>query len=332
MLSCLSYIFNNFISMLPALKILTITPEELGQRLDNFLFTRLKGLPKSCLYRLLRQGKIRVNQKRKKPAYRLQPADNIRIPSIQLPPPILLKKPSHSLCILLNNAILFENDALLVMNKPAGIAVHGGSGMSLGIIEALRQMRPAGTYLELAHRLDRETSGCLLIAKKPSLLRQLHALLRDGNIEKTYWTLVGGYWPSDLTEIGFALQKNQIQSGERIVRISATGKTALTRFRIQKRFKTVTLLEAELCTGRTHQIRVHTQQVLHPIAGDEKYGDKSLNQSLRVMGLKRLFLHAYQLRFTSPLTGPFCIKAPLPLDLNQLLNQLDKTDIPCQNF
>jgi len=306
-----------------ALQHFIVVPEQANQRLDNFLLTRLKGLPKSCLYRLLRQGKIRVNQKRSKPAYRLQINDSVKVPSLKLTPPLQIQQPSLSLQTLLEKSILFEDSNLIVINKPYGIAVHGGSGINLGVIEAMRQLRPTQRYLELAHRLDKDTSGCLLIAKKPAFLRHLHALLRESNhIEKTYLTLVAGHWPSTLQSVNLPLRKNQLSSGERIVKIDQNGKSSLTKFRVLEYFQHSTLLEAQLCTGRTHQIRVHTQQALHPIAGDEKYGNKLFNQSLRKLGLKRLFLHAHQVRFALPVTNqPICVQAALPYDLQAVLQQ-----------
>lgn len=310
--------------LLPSIREWIITPEQVSQRLDNFLLTRLKGLPKSCLYRLLRQGKIRVNQKRSKPAYRLQANDVLKTPLLRLDTaPVVLRKPSDSLRILLKKSILFEDDKLIILNKPQHMAVHGGSGISLGIIEALRQLRPTQAYLELAHRLDRETSGCLLIAKKPAVLRQLHMLFRTQCIEKTYLTLVSGYWSAALKSINVSLKKNQLRSGERIVKVDAEGKSAFTQFKLLKRFTNASLLEVKLRTGRTHQIRVHAQYAGHPVAGDEKYGDKAFNQVLRANGLQRLFLHAAQVRFTLPLAAQsICVQATLPPDLRATLKQL----------
>jgi 23S rRNA pseudouridine955/2504/2580 synthase len=305
---------------------LIASTDHIAQRLDNFLFSQVKRLPKSCLYRLLRQGKIKVNQKRCKPSYRLQANDKVTLPTLYLdqaasPPP----QPSSHLQALISQAILFENDQFLILNKPHGIAVHGGSGIRLGVIEILRQMRPVHAYLELAHRLDRDTSGCLLIAKKASILKQLHSLLRMGHMEKIYWALVDGQWPSNLIEIQRSLKKNQLYSGERIVKVDPLGKTAVTQFRILKSFSHNTLLEVQPITGRTHQIRVHAQHATYPIAGDEKYGNKTCNQSLRALGLKRLFLHAAQIRFKlSPQDPVISTSAPLPTDLQQVLKRLEK--------
>lgn len=310
-------------SMNTAPHLFTVDSVYANQRLDNFLLARLKGVPKSCLYRLLRQGKIRVNKKRQKPSYRIQGEDNIRLPRLSIcEAETTLIKPSFSLRKQLLNAILFENDAFFIMNKPDGLAVHGGSGITLGLIESLRQIYPTLPHLELVHRLDRETSGCLLVAKKPSILKKLHALFREKKIKKTYLMLTKGHWPNQLTKIDMPLQKNQLQSGERMVQIHSEGQSALTQFIVHKHFKETSLVEATPRTGRTHQIRVHAQYVEHPIVGDEKYGDKSFNQLIRVQGLKRLFLHAHALRFTDPHTGEVVhVKAPLPPELETILER-----------
>jgi 23S rRNA pseudouridine955/2504/2580 synthase len=305
-------------------QIWTIDADHAGQRVDNFLISRLKGLPKSHLYRILRKGEVRVNKKRIKPDYRLQAKDNLRIPPLRLSvgseaPPI----PSQSAQSLLTQRILYEDANLLVINKPAGMAVHGGSGINFGVIEALRHMRPKERNLELVHRLDRDTSGCLLLAKKPSILKQLHELMRNGHIEKLYVTLVKGYWPKDRYSVDAPLKKYELRSGERMVNVHPEGKTALTEFQVIKRFATTTLLEAHLKTGRTHQIRVHAKHVGHPVVGDEKYGDKEFNKELRKQGCKRLFLHASSLAFTLPeAEQPIKVTAELDADLQACLARL----------
>lgn len=301
----------------------TVTNDSSGQRLDNFLMSRLKGLPKSRLYRIIRKGELRINKKRVKPDYRLQEGDVIRIPPVRLTPRIEKKSLNIKLAALLEKSIIFEDNQFLVLNKPSGIAVHGGSGIHLGIIEAIRLLRPQLKFLELVHRLDRETSGCLLIAKKSSILKEFHELLRSGQMKKTYIALVAGHWPKSLRKIDAPLYKNQLQSGERIVLVQAEGKKSLTEFSVQQYFAESTLISAKPITGRTHQIRVHTQFAKHPIIGDEKYGEKELNKKMRQLGCKRLFLHASQLEFTlNPTAKTITLTANLPEDLNQILKNL----------
>ncbi len=296
---------------------LTVAADHSGQRLDNYLLTRLKGLPKSRLYRIIRKGELRVNKKRVKPDYRLQEGDIIRVP------PLRLAIPSQKLSVLIEKAIIFEDKNFLAINKPSGIAVHGGSGIQLGVIEALRALRPQQKYLELVHRLDRDTSGCLLVAKKSGILKEFHELLRTGAIKKIYLALVEGHWPKSLKKIDAPLNKNQLQSGERIVRVNTEGKNCLTQFHPIHYFADTTLVEAMPITGRTHQIRVHAQYATHPIIGDEKYGNKVTNKKMREFGCKRLFLHASQLIFTLPsLEQNFTLKAELPDELKFCLNQL----------
>lgn len=305
---------------------LTVGIDHIGQRLDNYLLSRLKGLPKSRLYRIIRKGEVRVNKKRVKPDYRLHEGDVVRVPPLQLSITHKKKPPNETLAALLEKAIIFEDKNFLAINKPSGIAVHGGSGIQLGIIESLRAIRPQQKYLELVHRLDRDTSGCLLIAKKSSTLKALHELLRAGTIKKTYLALVAGHWPKALKKIDAPLHKNQLQSGERIVRVHQEGKSSLTEFRPIEYFSDTTLVEAKPVTGRTHQIRVHAQHAKHPIIGDEKYGDKMANKKMRTLGCKRLFLHASQLEFTLPSADQnFILKAELPINLSNLLNKLKQT-------
>lgn len=285
--------------------------------------SRLKGLPKSRLYRVIRKGELRVNKKRVKPDYRLQDGDIIRIPPLRLTPPATKNILNEKLAALLKKAIIFEDRNFLAINKPSGIAVHGGSGIHLGIIEALRLLRPQLKFLELVHRLDRDTSGCLLIAKKSSVLKELHELLRSGEIEKTYIALVAGHWPKSLLKVDAPLYKNQLQSGERIVRVQTEGKNSLTEFSAQHYYSESTLVAAMPITGRTHQIRVHAQFAKHPIIGDEKYGDKEINKKMRQLGCKRLFLHASQLEFTLRSIGKtLTLNAELPEDLKQFLKHL----------
>ncbi len=280
----------------------SIDSESAGQRIDNFLLTYLKRLPKSRVYRLLRKGEVRVNKGRIKPEYKLQEGDVIRIPPVFLPSENAPVPAGEALKSLLESRILFEDDRLLVINKPSGLAVHGGSGINLGLIEVLRQMRPQAKSLELVHRLDRETSGCLLVAKRKSILRYLQNHFREGvkGIQKTYLALVNGSWPKRKTQVSAPLKKNELQGGERMVRVDVEGKASLTEFSIVDSFSDFTLVAAEPVTGRTHQIRVHALSVGHSLAGDDKYGDDQVNRELRNLGLKRLFLHAAKLSFVLP--------------------------------
>jgi 23S rRNA pseudouridine955/2504/2580 synthase len=282
----------------------TIDTEQAGQRIDNFLLTHLKGVPRSHVYRLVRKGEVRVNKKRIDADYRLQTGDIVRVPPVRVAPTPAAATPNRGVCDQLESRILWEDKGLLILDKPAGIAVHGGSGLSYGVIEALRAMRPTSKFLELVHRLDRETSGCLMIAKKRSVLTQLHTLLRQGGVEKVYLALTQGHWRPSKQRVNLPLKKNVLQSGERIVRVNTEeGKQAATEFALQRQFKHVSLVAARPLTGRTHQIRVHAAATGHPIVGDEKYGQDAFNKTMRRQGVKRLFLHAHSLRFVLPETG-----------------------------
>ncbi|HEY3698534.1 MAG TPA: 23S rRNA pseudouridine(955/2504/2580) synthase RluC, partial [Spongiibacteraceae bacterium] len=269
-----------------------------GQRVDNFLLRELKGVPKSRIYNLLRRGEVRVNKGRVKAEYRLQSGDQVRIPPLRMAAmDAAAPNVSSALSDRLAAAILFEDEALLVIDKPVGLAVHGGSGVSLGLIEALRVMRPQARFLELVHRLDRDTSGCIMVAKKRSALLTLHTALRGDGIDKRYLALAAGIWPRNRTRVEAPLEKNTLRSGERVVRVSTEGKPAQTNFTVLESFAGATLIEAAPLTGRTHQIRVHAQYAGHPLAGDEKYGEKETNAHFRELGLRRLFLHAHTLAF-----------------------------------
>ncbi len=306
-----------------AVQYVTIPSDLAEQRIDNFLINRLKGVPKAHIYRILRKGEVRVNKKRIKQTYRLQEGDQVRIPPLELEDKDTASTPSKQLIAFLAARILYEDDNLIIINKPAGISVHGGSGIKLGIVEALRAMYPKLT-LELVHRLDRDTSGCLILAKKRSILRELHALLREGHVKKIYHTLTKGHWKQSALRVEAALRKNQLSSGERIVRVHDEGKPCLTIFKPLVRYKYSTLMEALLETGRTHQIRVHAQFRGHQVAGDEKYGDKEFNKQMHQLGLKRLFLHAYFIEFTLPSTGQHIqMTAPLDDDLQACLKALE---------
>ena len=305
-------------------QILTVADDEAGQRIDNYLRTRLKGVPKSLLYRILRKGEVRVNKKRIKPEYKLQAGDEVRVPPIRVSEkeeaPVSAKLTRVA---ALADCILYEDDGLIVLNKPSGTAVHGGSGLSFGVIEGLRALRPEARFLELVHRLDRDTSGILLVAKKRSVLRDLHEQLRVKTVQKDYLALVRGQWQKHCKVVQAPLMKNVLQSGERIVRVSAEGKPSETRFEVVERFEQATLVKASPVTGRTHQIRVHTLHAGHPIAFDDKYGDRDFDAQVAASGLNRLFLHAAAIRFRHPQTGQeMLIAAPLDGILNRTVQYL----------
>ncbi|MEC5319735.1 23S rRNA pseudouridine(955/2504/2580) synthase RluC [Brenneria populi subsp. brevivirga] len=308
----------------PSVQFVTISADEAGQRIDNFLHARLKGVPKSMVYRILRKGEVRVNKKRVKPEYKLLDQDEVRIPPVRQAerdaPPV---SASLGKVAALAECIIYEDDYILVLNKPSGTAVHGGSGLSFGVIEGLRALRPEARFLELVHRLDRDTSGVLLVAKKRSALRSLHEQLRLKGMQKDYLALVRGNWPSHCKSVQAPLLKNILQSGERIVRVNSEGKPSETRFKVEERFEMATLVRASPVTGRTHQIRVHTLHAGHPIAFDDRYGDRGFDGQLAETGLSRLFLHAQALRFEHPNTGETLrIEAPLDDQLRHCLKVL----------
>lgn len=290
-------------------RVVPITERHEGQRLDNFLIRELKGVPRSRIYRLIRRGEVRVNKKRSKPEFKLSIGDQVRIPPIRESQPAKQEKPSPGLAELLDKSLLLETDLLLVINKPAGLSVHGGSGIRLGLIEALRQMRAEWQHLELAHRLDKDTSGCLIIAKKPRALKQIQQEFKKQRVEKTYHALVHGQWPAALTRVDVPLKKNQLSSGERIVKVDRAGKEAETHFKVLQRLPQASLIEASPVTGRTHQIRVHCQYAGHPIIGDPKYGPKVSSATFK--GAKKLCLHAAKVRFADPSRdGSLEVEAP----------------------
>jgi 23S rRNA pseudouridine955/2504/2580 synthase len=300
-----------------------IDAERAGQRLDNYLLGELKGVPRSHVYRLIRSGQVRVNSGRTSPSYRLQAGDRVRVPPVGVRPPTELVATADRLDWLAER-IIYEDTKVLVLDKPAGLAVHGGSNVSLGCIEALRLLRPESKDLELAHRLDRGTSGCLLLAKRRSALRVLHELLREGQIDKRYLTLVQGQWPDSTRKVEAPLVTRRV-GGEARVKVDEAGKEARSSFRVLDRLgKTASLLEVSIDTGRTHQIRVHAAHAGHPVAGDERYGDKDFNEHLKAFGLQRIFLHAHSLSFDWPDTGePFNASAPLPDELKSVLTALE---------
>lgn len=319
----------------PVVQFVEVTSDHAGQRVDNFLLARLKGVPKSRIYRIVRKGEVRVNRSRVKPEYKLLEGDQVRIPPVRVAEREALPAPGQKLQSLLEDSIVYEDELLLVINKPAGLAVHGGSGVTLGLIEAMRATRPKQPFLELVHRLDRETSGCLIIAKKRSALRFLQDEMRGRRVVKVYQALTSGRWPRGMKRIDVPLLRSELKSGERIVRVNPEGKRSVTHFAVLQRFDSKnltgntgleansTLVEATLETGRTHQIRVHAQYAGCPLAGDEKYGDDQYNKSIKIFGLKRMFLHALKLQFNSPGGEKIRVEAPLPKELTQILTKLE---------
>lgn len=306
----------------PAVKIVVIDHDMAGQRVDNFLFHFLKGVPKSRVYRALRHGEVRVNKKRVKAEYRLHDGDLLRIPPVRVEEEVKVPV-AEKLLEQLEKQILFESEDLLVINKPSGLAVHGGSGLDYGLIEAVRKMRPQCRRIELAHRLDRDTSGCTIIVKKAAVLRAIHQQLRDKTMEKTYLALVRGRWPRRKTMVDAPLVKNILNSGERMVKVAADGKASRTCFAVVETFPGATLIEAKPVTGRTHQIRVHAQYAGFPLLGDEKYGNREDIDWQRQLGLRRLFLHASEVSLQLPgQSGRLVVKAPLPDDLEKVLDHL----------
>lgn len=303
-----------------------ITENEHGQRLDNLLLKKCKGVPKSHVYRIVRSGQVRVNGHRAEVSYRLQAGDLVRIPPLRVAEGEQEIVAGAELKVEL--PVLYEDEGLLVIDKPAGIAVHGGSGESFGVIEALRRQRPQARFLELAHRLDRETSGILLFGKKRSALVALHEMFRAGSgggqgADKRYQVLVAGRWMDPVRSVRAPLLKYLQPSGERRVRVADEGKVSHTVFRLLARWQGFSLLEAQLRTGRTHQIRVHLAHLGYPVAGDEKYGDFALNRALLRQGLKRMFLHASRMRLPHPLEGrELVVEAPLPAALRRFLQSL----------
>jgi 23S rRNA pseudouridine955/2504/2580 synthase len=309
--------------------LITINEGQAGQRIDNFLVKHLKGVPKSHVYQLLRSGQVRINSGRIKPQYKLQTGDILRLPPVRISD----ENDDHvpeTVIQLLKNAIIFENDEIIAINKPSGIAVHKGSGLHFGVIEAFRQIDPEQP-LELVHRLDRDTSGCLLLAKNRQILSELHELLRHEkvtHIEKTYLALVNGEWPHGRKTVDIGISKI-LRGGEHIMQGDESGDRAISHFEPLEIFdlgdnNKCSLMKVSIETGRTHQIRVHAQESGHPIIGDSKYGDKAANRYYRHLGLKRLFLHAQQLYL--PLANPITITAPLSDDLESFLQTLRKTD------
>jgi 23S rRNA pseudouridine955/2504/2580 synthase len=294
---------------------LEVGEEAAAQRIDNFLLRHLKGVPKSHVYRVLRSGEVRVNSGRVKPEYRLQTGDRVRVPPIRVSQEEKQKpKPAEF-------PVLLEDAALLVIDKPSGVAVHGGSGLSYGVIESLRASRPQAKFLELAHRLDRDTSGLLVVAKKRGALVELHRMLREGEVEKQYLAVAKGHWEGGGRDLSESLHKYVDAKGERRVAVHQDGQQAITRVRALKKSRDFSFLDVRLLTGRTHQIRVHLAHAGHPVLGDDKYGDFELNHRLENSGVRRLFLHASRLAFAHPLTGDRIeLKAPLPTEIKKFVD------------
>ncbi|RYU67383.1 23S rRNA pseudouridine(955/2504/2580) synthase RluC [Aliivibrio finisterrensis] len=306
----------------PKVQFVDIDDDFAGQRIDNFLLARLKNVPKSMIYRIVRKGEVRVNKKRIKPEYKLQEGDMVRIPPVKVPEPTALDLPSVKLAKVseLESCIIYEDDHLLILNKPSGTAVHGGSGLKFGAIEALRALRPDARFLELVHRIDRDTSGILLVAKKRSALRRLQEQFRNKTVQKYYFALVMGQWKNTCKVVNAPLLKNEVNS---IVRVNPNGKPSETRFKILEKFEQATLIQASPITGRTHQIRVHAQYTGHPIGWDDRYGDRRFDAYSGQFGLDRLFLHAANIKFTHPSTEELMdISAPMENKLERVLKGL----------
>jgi 23S rRNA pseudouridine955/2504/2580 synthase len=302
-----------------------VSEDEAGQRLDNYVHKQLGDIPRSKVYRVIRKGEVRVNGHRAGPDTRLQAHDKIRIPPVRIRPPEEVGRPSNDMQERIRKAIVYEDDRVLVIDKPSGVAVHGGSGISFGVIEALRALRP-DEPLELAHRLDRDTSGCLIVARGTPTLRVIHALLReeDSTFEKRYLTLLKGQWDLGKKLIDAPLRTDTRVGGERTVRVDPHGKPSLSEFRPVQFFgRRATLMEVNLLTGRTHQIRVHAQHANHPVAGDERYGDEAFNEEMKAFGLSRMFLHASSVSFEWPNGGLFSVNTPLPPELASVVTAIE---------
>ncbi|EGL53433.1 pseudouridylate synthase, 23S RNA-specific [Methylophaga aminisulfidivorans MP] len=302
-----------------------ISASQAGQRIDNFLLTLEKGVPKSRIYRAIRKGEVRVNKGRIKQTYKIEAGDVIRVPPLQVSEKTAPTEINESLQQQLLASIIFEDDAMLVLNKPSGLAVHAGTQIQVGVIEAFRLIKPELEFIELVHRLDRDTSGCLLIAKSRESLLNLQQQMLSDQIDKRYLTLLKGEMNSGEVYIEQPLQKNTVSSGERMVKVDPEGKSAKTLFIKRQSYSIAQLSEVKLFTGRTHQIRVHSAWSGHPVAGDDKYGDREFNKQMKTFGLKRLFLHAWRLGIHHPITQePLSLEAPLPEKLQQVIKQLEQ--------
>ncbi len=304
----------------------TVPEDYTDQRVDNFIFARFRKVPKSRIYRAIRKGEVRVNKKRVTAETRIQPGDIVRIPPMHVPESDHIPlKPSQQWLKIMANSILYEDDGILAINKPSGIPVHGDAG-TYGVIEVMRALYPQYPHLELAHRIDKETSGCLLLAKKRGVLKQLHAAFREGDVQKTYYALTLGKWKKSELHVEVPLKRCERQTGECVILVDKThGKVSLTNFEILDKFEEGEGVLAHPVTGRTHQIRVHAQYRGHPLAGDNKYGDPDFNTQLKILGLNRLFLHAMKLKITLPgASQPIKVQAPLPVELTKVLENLTR--------
>lgn len=300
-----------------------VSSEYEDQRIDNYLLNKLKGMPKSRIYRLLRKGEVRVNGKRIGPSYRLQEGDDVRLPPMVLDEQAKKVPPAKATSELLAARIIYEDEDVLIINKPSGMSVHAGSTVRVGVIEALRHMYPAFPNLELAHRLDAETSGCLVLAKRKRVLREIHSLLREGEVTKIYWALTKGKWKRTELKVDVSLFKDYQDGGKHVVEVRRDGKEALSIFETLEDFDGAALMRVKLITGRTHQIRVHAQHRKHPVAGDDRYGDPVFNKEMKKLGLRRMFLHSRSIDFTLPsVNRRIKVEAPLDQDLDDVLNKL----------
>jgi len=306
----------------PGVRLVRVSEDRDGQRVDNFLLGQLKGVPKSLIYRILRTGQVRVNGKRAKPDLRVSEGDEIRIPPVRIAEKNETEAPGKGQLVRIEQAIVFEDKDFLVLDKPSGIASHGGSGISHGAIELLRAARPRDT-LELVHRLDRDTSGILVFSRKRSALTALQQVIRDGTAIKQYLTLLRGQLPQAAITIDAPLRKSLLQGGERLVRVDEQGKNSVSHLRVQQAYAQASLVQVTIETGRTHQIRVHCEHIGHPVAGDDKYGEREFNREMREIGLKRLFLHAARFEFHLPERDrDYCFTAALPNDLSKVLDNM----------
>lgn len=311
----------------PSVQFVTISAAQAGQRIDNFLITLEKGVPKSRIYRAVRKGEVRVNKGRIKQTYKLQAGDEVRVPPLRTTDKTDEVYVSDSLAQILRQQILYEDDYLLALNKPEGLAVHAGSQIQTGVIEALKKLRPEAVFLELVHRLDRDTSGCLLIAKRRDALLHLQNQMRGSEIDKRYLTLTYGHWPQNDTIVDKPLQKNTVIGGENMVVVDPAGKIAKTQFIVRQTLGHCQLMEVKLFTGRTHQIRVHAASSGHPVAGDHKYGQRQFNKQLKQAGLNRMFLHAWQLNIAHPQDEHrLQLNAPLPADLQLFIQKSSEAE------
>jgi 23S rRNA pseudouridine955/2504/2580 synthase len=309
-----------------SVKFYTISADDEGQRIDNYLMNKLKGVPKSRVYRILRKGEVRVNKKRVSPSYKLEEGDVVRLPPVFLDEKAKQVPPSQTTRQLLSERIIFEDDNFIIINKPSGMSVHAGSTVRVGVVEAMRHLYPKLVNLELAHRLDSETSGCLVLCKRKKILREVHELLREGKVVKIYWALTMGKWTRSERRVDVSLHKDYRDGGKHVVEVNRDGKTALTVFHPIEVFADASLMEVKLYTGRTHQIRVHAAHQGHPIAGDDRYGDPDFNKLARQRGLKRMFLHARTIEFTLPsLDQHITVTAPLDEDLEYGIAAFQKT-------